>query len=177
MLPAQADRDRTHVSRSAVMRSVRETEFGIDLNAAGHLPCYSGAKVVSELVLAGIDKLPAQGKAGVEASAPPSPKRVAGRARNCGVGVQAPGSMKESRTRQNVSAILAGYGNVDDRIKRDAEDVTSGAARLGQFQSGVAQRQICKNEIGAQPQLFVRVACPAGPAHNSSTSHDPFLPP
>src|SRR5258708_40357918 len=113
MLPAQADRDRTHVSRNAVMRSVRETEFGIDLNAAGHLKCYSGAKVVSEFVLAGIDKLTAQGKAGAEASAPPSPKRVSGRPMNGGVGVQAAAAMKESRIRPNASSTLARYGTGD----------------------------------------------------------------
>ena len=60
------------------MRSVRETILRVDFDATRRLARYPSTNVVSELVLAAVDELPAQRKARVKASSPPGEERVAG---------------------------------------------------------------------------------------------------
>src|ERR1700730_12510046 len=72
---------------------------------------------------------------------------------------------------ENVSPVFAGDRNVDDGVERERVGVGCGPRCLRELESGVAQRQIRKEKVSAQPQIFVRVASRARRCYKTSTTY------
>src|SRR5947209_7207168 len=80
--------------------------------------------------------------------------------------------MEESGTAEDVSAPLAGDGNVDDGVEHQRVGVIIGAGGLRGFESGRAQRQVVELEVEAKSEVAVRVASGADGCNASATADE-----
>ena len=66
--------------------------------------------------------------------------------------------MVKARTEKHIAAPGFRHGKINDGVKRDIQRVIGRTGSLGEFLSGVAQRQVGIEEISAQAKIFVGIA-------------------
>lgn len=169
--PANSHRNGRHICGVTAVSSVQVAKFGVEVDVRSNLAGKPAAKVLAELVQAGMQKVAVNRQGIRNALSPPDKEAITGGAWNRGRRVQFAGTMVKRRTNHEVSAPILGYGNIDDRIQHHRKHVTVCTWRLRQFQSRGSQRKIVELDIEAKSEIFTVVASDASRRDATATTN------